>query len=111
MSLSSNQRSETTLGTDPWASSGDHLFDRTDWVDREENLRQMIESFEKTLERLDGDGGDNERWRKVVERLEQRIYSLEDQLRDKEARCEEAVKRIDALTKELNVWKQSEPSP
>lgn len=105
---------DTTLGTDPWAGE-QTLFDRTAWREQAQVLGQKAAEFGDLLEQALAGGGKAEAERRrqhaVIERLQARIYALEAELAQKKQQGEWTKARLMALSKEIETWKQNEPSP
>ena len=107
----SRELSETTLGTDPWGSD-QTLFDRTEWQAREQELGGRFQKIDEALVRLVRESTDERRrLYEVIERLQSRVYELEDELDRQRKRRGEARQRLQELTKVIEGWKTSGPSP
>ena len=99
----------STLGTDPWGD-GTAIVDGTVWVERREELQRLMEAFETALDGLGKPDSEAARLREVVRRLEERVFDLEAQLRDRTERMETADHRLQTLIQELLSWKKNAPS-
>lgn len=106
---------DTTLGTDPWQGADETLFDRTGWDDRGKNLQDRLAEFGRALDSLSKRAMESEdekrRLRAVVERLQSRVYDLEDELKAQRHRAATAKTRLLALKAEIDTWKTNEPLP
>ncbi len=87
------------------------MFDRTDWNTREQGLQDAIRDFEQLLDRMGQGNEESSRLREVVRRLERRVFDLEDQLKERDDKNREALRKLDALAKEMTDWTQNEPLP
>ncbi|RMF12442.1 MAG: hypothetical protein D6761_12790 [Candidatus Dadabacteria bacterium] len=105
----SSELAETTLGTDPWGSD-QTLFDRTQWHAREQALGGRFQKIDAALERLVRESTEERRrLYEVIERLQSRVYELEDELDRQRKRRGEARRRLQELTKVIEGWKTNEP--
>lgn len=106
---------ETTLGTDPWQGAEETLFDRTDWEERAQTLAERLSGVDNLLadlvKRATGAEDEKRRLKAVIERLQSRVYALEDELKTERQRAAAAKGRLSTLKEEILSWKQNEPSP
>ena len=106
--MSPSDRDESTLGTDPWQGLDDTLFDHTEWASTQQGLADAVQQFETALAGVSaGDAKEEERLREVVRRLELKIVSLEETIRQKNEKKEQARVRLNGLLAEIENWQKN----